>query len=285
MFELLESRRLMSVSAFQVGYDAGGEPVEPLTIQGTMSADVILVRHANAGMFSVQVNGATAYYSSVQYPFVQIEGRGGDDLIDCNDDALHQQFLVHGGNGHDTIHGGPRGDTLFGGNGMSPELGGSHTHTNFLAERDSDDIDGHGGSDLVSAAWHSNGSVLHGGDGDDTLLGGLGDDFLYSDAGSSDIRAYSGDDTIYGGPETDWILAGAGDDTIYGGDGDDHIKGSNGNDTIYGGNGNDELTGGEGVDTIFGEAGNDHLTGDGDGWSNVFVDILDGGEGYDTVIF
>ena len=50
-----------------------------------------------------------------------------------------------------------------------------------------------------------------------------------------------GDDTIRGLGGSDWISHGSGDDVIYGGDGDDGVAPDLGNDVIYGGAGNDDI--------------------------------------------
>jgi len=81
-----------------------------------------------------------------------------------------------------------------------------------------------------------------------------------------------------GGP--DFILGVGGNDTIRGGGGADHIDGGNGNDTLFGDAGNDNLTGNAGIDSVFGGSGNDVLNISG---LNDVNDILDGGDGIDTV--
>ncbi|MFK7839567.1 MAG: calcium-binding protein [Bdellovibrionales bacterium] len=70
--------------------------------------------------------------------------------------------------------------------------------------------------------------------GDVTILGGAGDDILWSN---------NGNDFIDGAP---------GNDIIDGGGGDDDLMGGSGNDQIFGGIGNDMITGGEGDDILFG---------------------------------
>jgi hypothetical protein len=67
---------------------------------------------------------------------------------------------------------------------------------------------------------------MDGGEGDDGMYGGYGDDTL---------NGGTGDDSMYGGP---------GDDTLDGGDGDDVMKAGYGADHVDGGAGSDELWGG-----------------------------------------
>jgi Ca2+-binding RTX toxin-like protein len=155
---------------------------------------------------------------------------------------------------------------------------------------------------------------IHGGSGQDTLLG---------DAGVNVIDGRSGNDLIYGngldGPHppifpepsqgpvipANSITGGAGDDTIYAGYGSDHAWVGSGNDLIYGygviaggdpwrsaqardSDGSDTLYGGAGDDTLLGGGGNDVL--DGGSGDDVLVggvgaDILTGGSGHDIFRF
>ncbi len=151
---------------------------------------------------------------------------------------------------------------------------------------------------------------LHGGDGDDTLNGGNGNDSLFGlsgdntlNGGNGDDELYSrqGDDTLNGGNGNDWLSSSSGDDTLNGGDGDDRLYGGHGHDTLHGGDGNDRLygdsawfrealneddtlNGGDGDDSLHSYSGSDTLNG-GDGNDRLFggrgVSTLDGGNGYD----
>jgi Ca2+-binding RTX toxin-like protein len=147
--------------------------------------------------------------------------------------------------------------------------------------------------------------------GNDTTIGGKGDDRL---------RGLNGDDRIFGGLGNDLITPGAGSDTIDGGEGynaieywdfrptdptrtvgitlnlasgvvtdpwgsQDYFKnvqevsGTSLNDTLIGDNIGNWLTGGGGSDQIFGMGGDDVLEAvDG-------TDIIDGGDGWDTATY
>jgi Ca2+-binding RTX toxin-like protein len=79
----------------------------------------------------------------------------------------------------------------------------------------------------------------------------------------------------------------SGNDTIIGNDFDNNLHGGAGNDTIYGYGGNDQLSGGEGTDLLYGGAGNDVLS---PGRHSLLFatppwDVVDGGDGIDTVSF
>ena len=95
--------------------------------------------------------------------------------------------------------------------------------------------------------------------GDDTIIGGIGDDALWG---------RSGDDRIEGGDGADLIEGGAGDDIITDLSGPDVIEGGDGNDAIH--SGNEE-------DVIFGDAGSDFIVN-----SSEFGEIF-GGEGNDFI--
>jgi len=60
----------------------------------------------------------------------------------------------------------------------------------------------------------------------------------------------NGNDTLTGGLGRDTLNGGNGDDTLNGGAGGDTLLGGNGNDTLIGGTGADVLTGGNGPDTF-----------------------------------
>jgi Ca2+-binding RTX toxin-like protein len=93
-----------------------------------------------------------------------------------------------------------------------------------------------------------------------TINGGDGNDL---------ISAGGGDDLIDGGPGIDIIFGAGGDDVILGGDG---------NDDLFGGSGNDVLIGGNGNDMLFGQAGRDLLIGSAD------EDLLSAGDGEDILV-
>lgn len=89
-----------------------------------------------------------------------------------------------------------------------------------------------------------------------TMLGGGGNDALKDDnrQGRTVLRGGDGNDTLYGGP------------------GDDDIDGEGGNDDVQGQAGNDAVRGGAGNDTM-----------SGDGFQDPGTDVIDGGDGVDTI--
>ncbi|RED44698.1 calcium-binding protein, partial [Aestuariispira insulae] len=148
----------------------------------------------------------------------------------------------------------------------------------------------------------SQGVILNGEDGDDTLLGGSGKDRLTGGTGKDILKAGAGDDILAIDADdlkdgTDNIDAGEGQDIIVV-DGDEGVTlditavnaeaaiGNAGDDilsvsadidaVLIGKDGNDTLTGAGGDDQIDGGSGDDHLTG------NAGDDRLKGGAGSDT---
>jgi Ca2+-binding RTX toxin-like protein len=142
---------------------------------------------------------------------------------------------------------------------------------------------------------------LAGGDGDDLIMGGSGNDTLEGNNGFDLLDGGSGNDTLRGGDDDDVLIGGAGADIIDGGVGDDtasyetatigillnlatgqatgdalgdtfisieQYEGSEYDDTIIGDATNNILLGMGGNDTLEGGEGND---------------LLDGGDGNDTL--
>ncbi len=118
-------------------------------------------------------------------------------------------------------------------------------------------------------------SLKAGTENSDNLFSTLSDNILFSGGeGDDTINAGNGDNVILGGSGNDFIAAGSGNNTVFGGDGDDTIYLNYGNNEVYGDAGNDRiygygiLNGGDGDDlisgggTITGGIGEDVLYGD-----------------------
>jgi Ca2+-binding RTX toxin-like protein len=85
-------------------------------------------------------------------------------------------------------------------------------------------------------------------DGDDSLFGVGGNDWLDAGEGNDYLFGMDGGDNLFGVGGNDWLDAGDGNDILFG---------MNGDDTLFGGAGDDLITGGAGFDTLFGGVGND----------------------------
>jgi hypothetical protein len=97
--------------------------------------------------------------------------------------------------------------------------------------------------------------------GDQFLTGGDIDDLLYGGAGNDTLDGRDGNDELYGGSGNDVLVGGDNDDQLEGGTGADMLHGGDHGDILSGGGGADELYGGDGGDWLHGEGGSDRLDG------------------------
>ncbi|HET6249464.1 MAG TPA: hypothetical protein VFE47_17365 [Tepidisphaeraceae bacterium] len=95
------------------------------------------------------------------------------------------------------------------------------------------------------------GIVAAGGPGNDTIE-------VSELNGAIDLPA-----TLTGGPGNDTLVGGSGNDSLNGGPGNDLLAGQAGNDTLTGGPGNDTLMGGSGNNSIDGGPGNNDIPANG----------------------
>ena len=135
-------------------------------------------------------------------------------------------------------------------------------------------INGLAGDDVIRVSSTQGWGEIHGGDGDDDLVGGLWRaDRLFGDAGDDELQGRWGADLLNGGDGNDILDGGADHDRLLGGTGNDILDGSYGNDTIDGGTGVDtaayagrfadyKVEYGDGVVTVTGagSVGRDTLT-------------------------
>ena len=282
-----------------------------------------------------------------------IYGGGGDDIIGVSSESVAfggegsdtleawegTRSELHGGPGDDRLASyGNEGARLFGneGNdilsvyGTSTVVvdGGSGNNTLKIVDVSGENLewrfqDGGGTQNLgnvsfsniqnISLYIDANESVIHGGSGNDTIVGIYGDHIFYGEGGDDFLDAGEGRGYLDGGAGNDKIVVrvggygadgGAGIDTVvlqptiysdtytlnqregYLGE-DTYITGFEalewqggwGNDVVHGGNYSDRLDGGTyGNDSLYGEGGNDVLTGGYYGDDRLF-----GGDGNDTI--
>ncbi|MGB5793440.1 beta strand repeat-containing protein, partial [Poseidonibacter sp.] len=252
-----------------------------------------------------------------------IEGGDGNDIINGGDDsdklsgdAGNDTFISTVNDGIDYIDGGSNSDTVdysLETNNIEVNLNGSiqsrvkiNNIDNDYIENIENIISGSGNDKLTG---DDNDNTFYSNSGDDTLVGGKGNDYL--DAGSNtsigDTVDYSyidtssnikgvnvnlqnqiasdrtdgdqvGTDTLInienvnGTKVDDLIIGNSEANTLYGNAGNDTLEGNAGNDSLLGGDGDDILKGGSGNDVLNGGAGND--TADfSDATSSINVDL------------
>ena len=302
--EPLEQRTLMSVSL-----SAG-----VLRVYGTSYNDNISMV-SFVGTLHVFDNGVHSSFNEVDVSRISVCTFEGNDSVSAavsrridiyggpGDDRLiggSQNDYVFGEDGNDTVGGRGGDDQLWGGNGIDTAdyssasgnlvislddfandtgAGTDNVHT------DIENVTGGFGNDYIVGNWMANRlegaggtDVLLGGDGNDTLDGGVAGYVAGSDDGIDYLYGQAGDDYLYASDDGNCgLFAGTGNDHLYGGRGNDYLDGFWGNDTIYGGDGFDTAYGGLGDDVIFGEAGDDKIRGDaGSDW-------IFGGTGDDNI--
>jgi Ca2+-binding RTX toxin-like protein len=118
-------------------------------------------------------------------------------------------------------------------------------------------------------------AVINGGNGNDRIKGGGGDDTILGDKGNDRVWGGAGNDNVNGGAGNDWLWGDDGDDVMHGDAGHDHLIGGGGVDQLFGDVGHDRLHGGDDDDTLWGGFGMDHLHG------NAGNDLLYGEEDKD----
>jgi Ca2+-binding RTX toxin-like protein len=152
---------------------------------------------------------------------------------------------LFGGTGNDTLAGGTAGITLNGYNGADSILGGSQNDIVIGGDGDDTILGGRGNDRVFAGAgqdsvrgWLGN-DMLYGDRDNDTLFGEGGNDTIGGDnednlffVGLSDPGNFNGNDSLNGGDGADWLVGGRQSATL-----DDN----NGVDTLTGGAGNDVL--------------------------------------------
>ncbi|MBI1314293.1 hypothetical protein GC176_23605 [bacterium] len=238
-------------------FDAGGEisAGDALTINGTTAATTVARTLLNATDGSVAIDSLTIAYTGVETvvenysaPNLVFSFGDADDVISLGDDA-----------------------TPMDGRSQLTSSVPSRTFV-FDDPTGSLTINTGDGNNLFTAGVLDTGAfavTVHGGTGNDTLIGSLLADSLDGGGGDDSLDGEAGDDTLSGGDGNDFLIGKAGNDTLFGGDGNDVLLGSAGKDDLSGDAGNDSLNGngttgdtlrgGDGDDTLNGGAGNDIL--------------------------
>ena len=108
------------------------------------------------------------------------------------------------------------------------------------------------GDDYVDTSALRAGFRLYGlaDQGNDTYIGGDGNDFVNGAPGIDRVRGGAGNDLLRGGENHD---------AVWGGPGKDKLSGLDGPDRLYGGSGNDRVGGHEGDDRLYAGSGTDFM--------------------------
>jgi Ca2+-binding RTX toxin-like protein len=266
--QLLDSGGHDTVIARNQGYSLG-TGFEDLVLRGTKSDDVPYVYGQGNTLDNVIRNERGG-----DWGITRLDGHDGNDtLIGGATRELFSFTGKSGDYGHDYVDGGGGSDLLCVGalSGAVVDLRDGTLRGGGSSGSGSATLTGiyqvHGGNFNDRLIGNDAGVRFFGGHGDDTLIGGAGDDFVDADTAlEPDQWAYrsgNGSNLIIGRAGADYLLGGGGNDTIYGGSGADIIEGEGGTNRLYGGGGNDTFTfwgwdesnnsvkGGPGTDRLF----------------------------------
>ena len=201
-------------------------------------------------------------------------GEAGNDTLHASDlgaatlDGGADDDTLFGYAGHDLLRGGDGVDTMNGG-------AGNDTFDEGAASNGGDTFTGGAGNDLVTYAARQVAVVvaidLAAGDGEagendlvridvEKVTGGRGGDTLTGGDLNNVLVGGLGDDQLDGGPGHDTLIGGGDDDHLLGSAGNDKLNGGPGADTLDGGDNNDTLIQGgkpDGADIMIGGAGRD----------------------------
>ncbi|MFM9962800.1 MAG: Calx-beta domain-containing protein [Planctomycetaceae bacterium] len=283
--------------------------VQSIVILGGDEANTINLNGVTAVNFtrltSISIDGANGHDTIIGSPdFADniigghgndtINGQGGSDTInggDSNDSISGGtgDDSIIAGDGDDSVTGEDGNDSIAAGNGQDTVSGGAGDD-NIAGANGQDSIDGDAGNDTLNGDGGTD--TINGGDGNDSILGGefndsldggAGDDTMSGQSGNDTVDGNRGNDVINGNAGDDAVLGGAGRDTVNGNAGNDRVFGDSGDDLIFGGAGNDLMQGMAGNDSVFGQAGSDDLCGGSEFDVSFDADMIDGGDGQDTI--
>lgn len=251
----------------------GAAGIDVLDFSNSSTSRSVTLTNSSTAGFSGRESALGGLSGSFQMVESVIGGSGSDTLMGLNiaatwdlagkqyKDVSSSTVKIFKWDAFENLVGGTKVDTFVGAAGSIPLS-----------------LNGGAGNDLLDASAALASMTLIGGDGDDTLKSGRGDDLLDGGDGNDRLSSNAGDDLLIGGGGLDSLEAGDGNDTLNGGAGDDSLFGGLGNDRLSGTSGNDLLDGGDGDDVLLGQLGNDVLKA---GKGN---DQLSGGAGNDSLL-
>ncbi|MBN8509195.1 MAG: matrixin family metalloprotease [Burkholderiales bacterium] len=281
---------------------------------GPMLYDILAIQALYGANWSYNSGNNTYSWAAGATVYEAIWDGGGIDTITASNQ--NQSVILHLTSGIYSTIGASMSDTnanvrnnlVVAFNAWIENATGSGFNDELYGNTQGNVLQGLGGNDTMRGSEWGDRAIdgndtMYGGGGDDFMGGHDGNDWMYGDAGNDSVIGDGGSDVVSGGTGNDWVVgdytdgAGNGNDVLYGNDGADTLEGGTGNDTLYGGNDNDYLYGQSGNDFLDGEAGNDTLQGGfstdtvngGIGNDRIqildgeFIDVVDGGADTDTL--
>jgi Ca2+-binding RTX toxin-like protein len=188
-----------------------GDPNVGIILFGETSGDLTLLGTKNNDTL-VGGQGTNVLYG----------GDGTDLLYSQGSSSSAAITYAYGGSGNDTLLGGASADCLFGGDGNDAIVSNSA----LIASPGSSYVDGGSGNDWIKL----NGAG-------DVALGGTGDDAIYAEGTFAYMSGGDGNDTLQGGLSADVLDGGSGTDAITGSAGNDYMLGGGGIDYFFLGGG------------------------------------------------
>ncbi len=262
--------------------DTGTTGTDTLAVNGTPSDDTIILTDSGV----TGGGGAGITFSGIEA--FAVDAGAGNDLVDGS--ALTIPVSIFGGTGNDTLIGGSGDDSLFGEEddddligGLGADLlDGGAGSDGLVGDKGSitrELLDGSTATTLETPNGHLTAEINQAGmrrlvtlldpefGGNDTMLGGTGNDYLHGGAGNDEME---------GGDDNDALFGDLGDDSMVGGAGSDHLFGGRGNDSLDGGAGADIAYGGDGDDRLIADVPGDRLI----DWFGNFNDFVIPGPSY-----
>jgi len=262
-------------------------------------------------------SGADKFYGAAGAD--SLYGGGGDDIFMYQNVNSQYDVVVDGGAGWDVLVANLANTAIEVASMTSIEeiSDGGYSGVSFVSSTVANTIDLRDVKVTGNVKFHLNGAndTFYGTAGNDIVNGGTGDDVIWAGDGDDIIQVESnmGLDQVHGGAGYDKIVYAQGGNVYipFNFDGIEEVVGSTtvlveihgtaaadnidmrgvilrdiryidaeyGNDTIHGSYGDDIIMGNRGFDTIYGETGDDLF------WFTAYgdTDIVDGGDGYDTL--
>ena len=251
-------------------FGPGEQIAANLSVQeGSNDLTVVIPESAEPGTayarFRISAEGnltpdGVALTGEVEDYAVPVGARGSAQLVDNPDAPGTKMLVVVGTNGSNNLLIEPRPGSS---SQVRAKMGSKVIGTFPLGQLSKIVVYGLNGNDTIRVSSKlAVAGELHGGDGNDTIYGGMLADQIYGDAGNDVLYGLRGNDRLFGGLGSDRLLGNVGNDLLFGEGGNDRLFGNGGADVLIGGNGWDQLFGGTQRDVLVGGAGSDRHSGD-----------------------